>query len=149
MICVHPSQSFPNHHDRTPLTSFCREIIPFKKACNASLKSSMRSCSNRAISDLINFEERSKSCFASRARRSACEAHRLSYKSNWKWYGTACLGNQTNSVPCPLSGKTPLYPGPLVYLPYTPDLCVSVLPIHVCSPTRVKSQLRTVFKTAF
>ena len=54
-----------------PHTSFCREIIPSKKACKESLKSSIRSCSNLATSDFTNFETCSYSSFDSDALRSA------------------------------------------------------------------------------
>jgi hypothetical protein len=46
--------------------------MPSRKAIKACLKSSTRSCSNLASSDLIIFDALSKSCFASIARRSAC-----------------------------------------------------------------------------
>ena len=60
-----------NTQAKRPRTSFCREIIPSRKACNESLKSSIRSCSNRATSDFTNFETCSYSSFDSDALRSA------------------------------------------------------------------------------
>ena len=56
-------------------TSFCLEIIPLRNASSEFLKSSIRSCSKRATSDLTSRETWSNSCLASSARRSAYELY--------------------------------------------------------------------------
>ena len=82
------SQSLGHHKYMKRIhTSFCLAIMPSKKACNESLRSWIRSCSNRAISVLTSFETCSYSCLQSRARLSA-------YKHIERWLAVNVMANK-------------------------------------------------------
>lgn len=121
------------------ITSFCLEIIPSRKACKESLKSSMRSCSNLASSALISLDTCSNSCLASRARRSAYARWLVGYGKGGGGKTNICdLGKGVSQS---VRRYAPLCTIALMVLFYHEKLLISLLPIVVDPYAGCKSEL--------